>query len=76
MNLKLVVSVVNLLKLYPAVSAGLVNIAVICLAHFGFKASASQIVEIVSFTVALSALVVHNSVTPVAKINQEAKEVK
>lgn len=67
-SLKLFVAVVNLLKTYPAISAGLVNIGVALGAHFGLKVSASQLVEIVSFTAALSAVVVHASVVPLKKI--------
>ena len=74
--MKTFLAIVNLLKTYPAISAGLVNIAVALLAHYSFHVSATQIVELVSFTSALAAVVVHNSVTPNVRVatTTEAKE--
>jgi hypothetical protein len=75
--MKTLLAVINLLKTYPAVSGGLVTIAVAVLAHYNFHVTATQIVELVSFTAALSAVVVHNSVTPNVKLVAiEAKETK
>jgi hypothetical protein len=75
--MKTFLAIVNLLKTYPAISGGLVTIAVAILANYNFHVSPSQVVEYVSFAAALSAVVVHNSVTPNVKLaSVEAKESK
>jgi hypothetical protein len=60
----------RLLVKYPAVAAGLANIAVVMAATFGFKLSADQVVTAVSFTAGVTALLVHAGVIPVYKANK------
>ena len=52
---------------YPAISAGLANIAVAVGAKFGLHLTADQLVAAVSFTAAITAVLVHAGVIPMAK---------
>jgi anti-sigma factor RsiW len=57
----------GLLLRYPAVSAALANIAVVMAATFGFHLTADQVVTTVSFTAALTGVLVHAGVIPMHK---------
>ena len=49
---------------YPAIAAGLANIVVVAAATFGFHLTSDQVVTAVSFTAAVTAVLVHAGVTP------------
>jgi len=55
------------LKTYPAISAALVNIAVVACAYFGLHVTGEQIVYIAGIVAALLGVLVHSHVTPTAK---------
>ena len=63
----------ELLKTYPAISAALVNIAVIACAYFGLHVTGDQIVFVAGVVTALLGVLVHSHVTPTAKKPDEPK---
>lgn len=52
---------------FPAVSAGLAQVAVVMAATFGFKLSADQVVTAVTFCAAITTVLIHVGVIPMAK---------
>ena len=54
---------------YPAVSAGLVNIAVVIGAKVGLNLSATNVVEVAGAAAAILAVLVHMGVIPVTKVD-------
>jgi hypothetical protein len=53
---------------YPAVSAGLANIAVVVGTKFGLNLNATQVTEVAGAAAAILAILVHAGVIPVAKV--------
>jgi hypothetical protein len=54
----------HVLAKYPSIAAGLANIVVVMAATFGFHLTANQVVTVVSFTAAVTAVLVHAGVIP------------
>jgi hypothetical protein len=63
-----------LLKAYPALSAALVNIAVVACAYFGLHVTGDQIVYLAGIVAALLGVLVHSHVTPVSKQQPDEKK--
>ena len=68
-------AVQTFLKTYPAISAALINIAVVACAYFGLNVTGDQIVFVAGIVAALLGVLVHSHVTPVAKKPDEPKVV-
>jgi hypothetical protein len=64
-----VVAIWNVIAKYPAVSAGLVNIAVVVGAKVGLNLSATSLVEVAGAAAAILAVLVHMGVIPVTKVD-------
>ncbi len=71
---RLYATVRALLKQYPAASAALLNIAVAVCAFFGLAITGPQLVIVIGAVTAVLGALVHQNVTPVAKLNPPVKE--
>ena len=63
------IAIWNVIAKYPAVSAGLVNIAVVVGAKVGLNLSATTLVEVAGAAAAILAVLVHMGVIPVTKVD-------
>jgi hypothetical protein len=63
------IAIWNVIAKYPAVSAGLVNIAVVVGAKIGLNLSATTLVEVAGAAAAILAVLVHMGVIPVTKVD-------
>lgn len=62
-------SVKQLPATYPALSAALVNIAVIVAAYFGLPLTGAELVYLVGVVTTLFGVIVHSNVVPLIKAN-------
>jgi len=63
-----VAAIWGIITRYPAVSAGLVNIAVVVATRFGLHLTADQVVEVAGAAAAILGVLVHMGVIPVTKV--------
>jgi hypothetical protein len=63
------IAIWSVISKYPAVSAGLVNIAVVVGAKVGLNLSATTLVEVAGAAAAILAILVHMGVIPVTKVD-------
>ena len=62
---KILDSISGLVRQFPALTGGLVSVAIALLARFGLHVSATVLTEIVSVVAVITAAVVHQNVSPV-----------
>lgn len=65
-------AIAGVLRRYPAAASGLLTVAVALLARLGYHVTADQLTAIVVPLVALTAAIVHATVTPTAKLSEDA----
>ena len=63
----------HVLSAYPALSAALVNIAVVIAAYCGLHITGQELIYMVGVVTALSGAVVHSNVTPLGPARAAAK---
>jgi membrane protein YdbS with pleckstrin-like domain len=61
-------AVVNILRTYPALSAALLNIAVVCAGYFGLHVTGDQLIYVGGVVTVLFGTLVHMGVIPIAKL--------
>lgn len=65
---KLLSAISQVLRMYPALSAAAVNIAVTAAAYAGLHITGEQLIYVMGAVTALFGMLVHSNVTPVAKL--------
>lgn len=65
---KVLAAVHQLFATYPALSAALVNIAVIVAAYLGLPLTGAELVYLVGVVTTLFGVIVHSNVVPLAKV--------
>jgi len=58
----------EILVTYPALSAALVNVAVVVLSYFGLHITGPNLIYIAGVVTTLFGVIVHSNVTPIAKL--------
>jgi hypothetical protein len=72
---KLFSAITQVLRMYPAISAAVLNAGVAVAAYAGFHITGEQLIYVISAASVLFGLLVHSNVTPVAKIKSVKPDV-